>query len=140
MIDHVLVPVDDSPLARRALDFAVTEHPEADITILHVIDFVEESYGGEMLVGSDELRERAEDDAEDLLADARERASGHPGEVETVLEFGEPARIITDVAEEGTVGLIVMGCHGRSAISRVLLGDVAGTVVRRAPVPVTVVR
>lgn len=140
MIDHVLVPVDDSPLARRALDFAVTEHPEADITVLHVIDFVEESYGGEMLVGSDELRERAEDDAEDLLADARERASGHPGAVETVVEFGEPASVITDVAEERTVGLIVMGCHGRSAMARVLLGDVAGTVVRRAPVPVTVVR
>jgi nucleotide-binding universal stress UspA family protein len=34
----------------------------------------------------------------------------------------------------------VMGSHGRSGMSRILLGSVAETVVRRATVPVTVVR
>jgi nucleotide-binding universal stress UspA family protein len=59
MINHVLVPMDDSPLARRALDFATGVHAGADITVLHVIDYVEESYSAEMLVGPEELRERA---------------------------------------------------------------------------------
>jgi nucleotide-binding universal stress UspA family protein len=138
--EHVLVPIDDSPLARRALDFASTEHPGADLTILHAVDYVEESYGAEMLVGSEELRNRAREEAEELLAEARERTADHAGAVETVTKFGDPARTINDYADEHDVDLIVMGCHGRSVVSRVLLGSVAGVVVRRAPVPVTVVR
>ena len=73
---------------------------------------------------------------EALLAAAQKNGAT----VETVTEFGEPARVIGEYAGDHDVDLIVMGCHGRSTVSRILLGDVAGTVVRRAPVPVTVVR
>jgi nucleotide-binding universal stress UspA family protein len=44
------------------------------------------------------------------------------------------------LAEDHDVDGIVMGSHGRSGISRVLLGSVAETAVRRAPCPVTIVR
>lgn len=140
MIEHVLVPMDDSPLAKRALDFALKVHPEADITVLRVIDYVEESYGAEMLVGSEEIRKRATEKAEELFDEVRERTADHNGEVRTVTEFGAPARTIRKYAAEHEIDLIVIGCHGRSLVSRVLIGDVAQTVVQRAPVPVTVVR
>ncbi|WP_435345840.1 universal stress protein [Haloarchaeobius sp. HRN-SO-5] len=140
MVDRVLVPMDDSPLARRALDFALEVHPEADITVLNVIDYVEESYSAEMLVGGEELRARATERANALLEDARERATDHAGEVTTVVEFGNPSRVIVDYAEENPVDVVVMGGHGRSMVARMVLGDVAQTVVQRATVPVTVVR
>jgi len=140
VIEHVLVPVDDSPMARRALDFALEAHPEAELTLLHVVDLVEESYGARMLVGEETLRERARERAADLADDYLERAADHPGTVSTVTEFGKPARVIGDYADDEDVDLIVIGSHGRSLLSRVLLGDVAADVVRRAPVPVTVVR
>ena len=140
MIEHVLVPMDDSPLAERALDFALEVHPGAAITVLRVIDYVEESYGAELLVGPEEVRERAIAEAEELFEGVRERATDHAGEVRTVTEFGEPSRVIPEFAAERDVDLVVIGCHGRSLVSRVLLGDVAQTVVQQAPVPVTVVR
>lgn len=140
MVDHVLVPMDDSPLGERALEFALDVHPDADITVLRVIDYVEESYKAEMLVGAEEIRQRATDRAEDLFDEVRERTADHGGEVKTVTEFGKPSRVIPEYAADHDVDLVVIGCHGRSLLSRVLIGDVAQTVVRQAPVPVTVVR
>ena len=49
-------------------------------------------------------------------------------------------REIIGFAEDNDVSHIVIGSHGRTGASRVLLGSVAQTVVRRAPTPVTVVR
>nr|WP_239524364.1 universal stress protein [Halogeometricum borinquense] len=46
----------------------------------------------------------------------------------------------TEYAENQDIDHIVIGCHGRSIVSRVLLGDVAQTVAQRASVPVTFVR
>jgi len=53
---------------------------------------------------------------------------------------GKPSREIVSFAEENDVTQIIIGSHGRKGVSRVLLGNVAENVVRRAPVTVTVVR
>jgi len=45
-----------------------------------------------------------------------------------------------EFAHEGDCDHVIIGSHGREGILRVLLGRVAETVVRRAPMPVTVVR
>lgn len=140
MIDHVLVPMDDSPLARHALEFALEAHPTANVTVLHVVEHVDGSVGAELLVGPERLRGRAEARAERLFDEARERAADHGGELTTVTRFGTPARVITEFAREEDVDLVVIGCHGRRIVPQVLLGDVAQEVVRRASVPVTVVR
>jgi len=140
VIEHVLVPMDESPMARRALAFALDAHPEAAVTVLFVVDYVEESYGAEMLVGPERLRERADERAERVFDRARDTAAERDASVETRTEYGDPARVVSEYADEHDVDLIVIGSHGRSLVSRVLLGDVADTVVRRAPVPVTVVR
>jgi nucleotide-binding universal stress UspA family protein len=60
--------------------------------------------------------------------------------VDTTAEVGGPANAIVECAEEESVDHIVTGSHGRSGVTRILLGSVAETVVRRSPVPVTVVR
>lgn len=140
MIDRVLVPIDHSPLARDALEYALEVHPDAEITALHVINYVEESYSAEMLVGPETLRDRAEKRADELFSEASELAAEAGIELSTVTKFGDPARKIIEYADETDVDLIVIGSHGRSFLSRFLLGDTADTVVHRAPVPVTVIR
>jgi len=52
---------------------------------------------------------------------------------------GRPADAITAYADDHDIDAIVMGSRGRSGVSRVLLGSVAGTVVQDSSVPVTVV-
>lgn len=132
--------MDHSPLARRALEFAVELHPSARVTVLHVIDYVEESYSAEMLVGPDALKERAEARTAELFESARAVADEADVELETVTKYGDPGREIVDYADEAAVDLIVMGSHGRSLLSRIIVGDTADRVVHQAAVPVTVVR
>jgi nucleotide-binding universal stress UspA family protein len=59
--------------------------------------------------------------------------------VKTALLSGRVARHIIDYARETSVGLIVLGTHGRTGVSRALLGSVAEAVVRLAPCPVLTV-
>ncbi|MFB6123694.1 MAG: universal stress protein [Haloferacaceae archaeon] len=138
MIPRVLVPIDGSPQSEKALQFAAEEWPDADVLLLHVIDPVEAGYSPSVLPGgSEEWYEQAKATAEKLFSQARE-ATGR--DAETRVEVGRPPQTIVDVAEEADVDHVVIGSHGRTGVSRVLLGSVAEHVVRRSPAPVTVVR
>ena len=53
---------------------------------------------------------------------------------------GEDATEILNYVEEHDVDVVIVGSHGRSLPARILMGGVSETVVRRAPVPVMVVR
>lgn len=56
------------------------------------------------------------------------------------LRSGSPVTHIGEYAKEKGIDLIVMGTHGRSGFSHLLLGSVAENVVRRAPCSVLTVR
>ena len=60
--------------------------------------------------------------------------------VEHVLEEGDPATAILQIAQERPCELIVMGSHGRTGLGRLLMGSVAEQVVRKAPCPVLTVK
>lgn len=61
-------------------------------------------------------------------------------DVEAIVLEGDPADELIRYAEENGMDLIVMGTLGRTGIERLLLGSVAGNVVRNSKVPVMVVR
>jgi nucleotide-binding universal stress UspA family protein len=138
---HVLVPLDGSGRAECALEHAMEAFPEARLTLLTVIDPAS-GFAGAGAPGTAEVwYESAREQAEARLAEARDRAATEGMAAETRVETGRPARVIVDCAEEEEgVDQVVMGSHGREGVSRLLLGSVAETVVRRSPVPVTVVR
>lgn len=142
MAKRVLVPIDGSEQARTALEYALEEFAEETVTILHVIDPREfNTYGGiDGWIDIDDLREQRRAQAEKLIEDARERAAERGITASTDVVTGKVARAIVEYAVEHDVEHIVLGSHGRSGISRILLGSVAENVVRRSPVPVTVVR
>jgi len=142
MVRHVLVPYDGSEQADEALDFAFEEHPDATVSVLHVIDPVEAGYSSQPTAfgQAEEWFETAREEAETLLDGVRERAGAEGVAVDTTVEVGRPSRAIVEYADENDVEQIVMGSHGRSGVSRILLGSVAEAVVRRSPVPVTIVR
>jgi nucleotide-binding universal stress UspA family protein len=57
-----------------------------------------------------------------------------------LLNEGDPAAVIVDAAETQNCDLIVMGTHGRTGLSRLLMGSVAENVLRKATVPVLTVK
>lgn len=143
MPHHILVPIDGSPQAREALEYAMREFPDATFTALTVLSPAEMNTGGtEMGMASyaDQWMEIEEERAEERFQQVRSLADEHGVALETETVLGQAARAIVDYAEEHPIDQIVMGSHGRDGVSRVLLGSVAETVVRRSPCPVTVVR
>lgn len=144
MIDTVLVPVDASERSTHALEYALEVHPDATITALHIVDprnfYPATSIEGGITAGYDQMRTNYERQAQKILDDARETAAARGGEIETDWISGEVPRSIVKYVSEHDIDQIVMGSHGRSGASRILLGSVAETVTRRSPVPVTIVR
>lgn len=141
---HVLVPYDESEGSDHALEHALEQYPEATVTLLHVVDLVDAGYAspvdGTVPGFWEEWFENEKAASERLLGEGRQRASEAGVDVRTDTVVGRPTRAINEYVEEHAVDHVVMGSHGRSGVTRVLLGSVAEGVVRRAPVPVTVVR
>lgn len=136
--------MDYSELAQKALRTTLSLHPDADVTILHVIDFRTSDLGpggwGDTPDEFDQWLASARDDAEELLADAAATAVESGLDVATDTVVGEDASSILDYIEDGDFDLVVMGSHGRSLPARLLLGGVSEAVVRHSPVPVMLVR
>jgi len=143
MVERVLVPVDGSEQGLAAAEFVVEEFSGATMVLLHVIDPAREtSYPSATLPSfSEEWYEREKARAEDLF-DEIEAVVGEEVAVERATEVGKPTDVIVDFAGDGDndIDHVAMGSHGRKGVSRLLLGSVAEAVVRRSPVPVTVVR
>lgn len=142
---HVLVPLDGSEPSWGALDHAIETYAGDRISVLHVVDPSAGSYAGAEGGYYDPVAfDRARERGENRCSEARERleAAGALGETEfeTAVEVGGTSRTILEYVDDHDVDHVVMGSHGRSGISRILIGSVAETVTRRAPVPVTIVR
>jgi nucleotide-binding universal stress UspA family protein len=139
---HVLVPIDFSPYAEQALDYAIAlaQKLQARVTLLHVIQPPLVA-GADMGVWPspafiDDLKTAITRDMEGSLA--RVTAAGLAGEIAVV--HGVPFHEILNTAKARQMDLIIMGTHGRTGLPHVLLGSVAEKVVRLAPCPVLVAR
>ncbi|SEP27728.1 Nucleotide-binding universal stress protein, UspA family [Halogranum amylolyticum] len=138
MSSRVLVPVDGSEASRLAFAHATVRFRDGHVTLLHVIEpFPDHSkaagYEGRRLEQVFERRQQ-------LLDDIAASEAQYAGTVTTELVYGRPVRMIPRYVENNEVDEVVVGSRGRDGTSRLLLGSVAETVVRRVPVPVTVVR
>ncbi|WP_312908027.1 universal stress protein [Natronosalvus caseinilyticus] len=139
MISRILVPVDDSEMAEHALEHALEVYPDAEVTVLHVVGEPSPMWGEAAgLALADDLEAAADASAEPVLERAETIAADHEREITTTVQLGHPARAIVNQAEDYDV--VVLGSHGGSLVDRVIVGNVAETVFRRSPVPVTVVR
>ena len=147
MIERVLVPVDHSEQAERAFDFAIEAFPDAELTVLYVLDLPSTGYRTGRENGPPEpdadlevLVSEATDFLDDYVEKGRAADVSVTADHAIAYERGKVARAIIDYGDENGADHIVIGSHGRTGASRVLLGSVAETVTRRSPVPVTVVR
>ncbi|WP_336343370.1 universal stress protein [Halalkalicoccus ordinarius] len=139
MTRRVLVAMTQSEESERAVEHAVSTFPDAEITVLHVIN-PNTYYGAEGEMSYRHVVETGEERAEELFEIATEIAERHGASIATETAFGNARHEILAYAKEHDVDQIVMGSRGRSGISRALLGSVAEAVTRRSPVPVTVVK
>lgn len=143
----ILVPVDFSPSSKLALDYALAlaEKFQASIEVLHcweVPAYLRPDltvWSGEVSVTlADHARREAEKGMQEFLADSRPK-SGGPALASRIASGAPYSTILTAIDETGS-DLVVMGTHGRTGLSHLVLGSVAEKVVRHARCPVMTVR
>ncbi|MFC4436262.1 MULTISPECIES: universal stress protein [Natrialbaceae] len=135
----VLVAYDGSAPAQKAVEYAFSSHADEEIILLRVVEAADGSTEAGINLVKEALQDR-EEEASTELEDATAVLDTDDVEFRTETAVGKPEREVVTFAEEHDVDHIVIGSHGREGVSRVLLGSVAEKIVRRAPVPVTVVR
>lgn len=142
MVDSVLVAMDDSALSREALAFALETFPDADITVVHVaypdLDMLPDDTREVFQASLDELSGVGDETAASVFDAIRDIAGGR--DVAVTFLTGEAERRIVEYADDEAFDHVVLGTHGRSGISRVLIGSVAEAVLRKTTVPTTLVK
>jgi len=136
-IDTILHPTDLSDSAGHALQLArsLARDHGARLVLLNVV--VPPIPVTEVYIPNGELVELMDQQCRHM-ADLAAQIQDVP--VETHVVQGQPGAAIVSVAERCQADLIVMGTHGRSGITRMLLGSVAEVVMRQAHCPVLTVK
>lgn len=142
----LLVPHDFSPAAARAFALAceLAQLSGGRVLLLHISPIpnglrrdtkIVPDDGGPPVRIDEHMTSAAKKKLEILLAERCQT-----GSVCAVASDGDCADVILDEVKEHGADVIVMGTHGRTGMKRLLLGSVAERVIRRADVPVLVVR
>ncbi len=140
---RILVPVDFSDTARKALQYAVPFAApfDAELIVVHVLQPLnlppEIGYlPPELAVSRSDFRDSARQQLEKLCA----REIGARARSQVRVREGVPWQEIAAAARDTNADLIILATHGRTGLKHVLVGSVTERVVRHAPCPVLVVR
>jgi universal stress protein A len=141
-INKILCPTDFSRPADMAFEYAdfLAKLHAADLVLLHVVDLPEGHPFSEIfaLTSSDaieQLEKRTREDLQDLMNRVDKSVNAA-----VAVRRGKAWVEICKAMEEEQADMIVLGSHGRTGLSHVLLGSVAEKVLRHASCPVLVVR
>ncbi|KPC52919.1 universal stress protein [Amantichitinum ursilacus] len=145
MYQRILVPVDDSATStaalRESIRFAIDQ--KACVRLIHVIDLAQFAWSANEFLDVPQLQDSLRKSGEQLLARHAEVLSAQNISAETALLEawgGNLARSIVDDAAAWKADVLVMGTHGYSGLTHLLLGSVAEGVMRHTQVPILLVR
>lgn len=142
MAKRILVPLDQSTLAETVLPLVddLARGEGALVRLLYVAPppHTRMSEEGLVVAYADQEMERLEAEGRDYLSKVEVQLGGVT--VECVVRFGDPLTEILGEAAAFEADLITVTTAGRSGLSRAILGSVAEQVMRKAEVPVLLLR
>jgi nucleotide-binding universal stress UspA family protein len=140
-INKVLVTLDGSSFSERVLPYAKTlaQAIDGEILLLTVPEVPEPEMYGPMYDAVEELRHKAEANAERYLHGVANGLREEGANVRAIITGSRPATTIVEVAEQEHADLIMLATHGRGGMQRLMVGSVADRVVHHAGCPVFLV-
>ena len=145
MYKKILVPLDTSTLAECTLAHvkAIARGLKVpEVVLLSALSPVKQWWMDDGTIPDDWLREneaKAIGYVKSYLAKMADSLKKDGITTEIIVVSGEPAEVILDYVKKKPVDLIVMSTHGRTGVTRWLLGGVADRVIRYSAVPVLVI-
>lgn len=147
MIRKILVPLDGSKLAERALPHAETfaKKFEAELLLVWALQpqpiVAMSEYGAISYAPIIDQEQQERKMAYKYLSDLRDRYRRQNIVIRTAVVKGKSiADAIVDIASQEKVDFIVKTTYGRSGISRLLYGSVAMKMLERTPCPIFLVK
>ena len=150
MYKRALVPLDGSPAAEAILPFLIEIAGPLDMAVVLVRvfepapitigDTSSRDVLGHMLARQREIDAAHRQDAEEYLAPIAAELAARGIQVRTQVRAGYPVDQILAAGRDAGADLIAMTTHGRTGLDRLLFGSVAEAVLRRADVPVFLMR
>ena len=132
----ILVGFDGSEGSEQALNRAIMMmEPYGELVLLAVVPSPEDH-----TFVDEEIYKKLKKKAENLVNDVISDLGTHEFKISGMVEEGDPASIIIEIANSIDVDLIVLGSKGHSEFGHYLIGSVANKVVQYAHKPVMVVR
>ncbi len=142
-VQRLVVPLDGSPPAERALPFAtrIAQAARAELILLNVVPGPRTAFlAGAALEAELLAHEHAEAEAKASLERvAAQLPDSHGIQVHVRVRTGEPAPSIAAELTAESPDLIVMSTHGRTGGMRFLYGSVAEDLLRATPLPIVLV-
>jgi len=140
-IKRILVPIDFSPPARRALRYAtrLAERCRARLVLLHVAELpghLTSSFAEEVVQNEREHMAEAERMLNALVPDEERRGV----DLRILVKSGNAADEILSTASEEKTDLMIMGTHGHGFLGRCRLGSVSRKILRRVDIPTITVQ
>jgi nucleotide-binding universal stress UspA family protein len=141
MYKRVVVPLDGSPVAEAILPFIldIAGPLGLEVLLLHVVQWRPSPATERGHAPMDDLPTLTAK-AKSYLAGFAPRLRARGVNAETSVRSGDPVQEILAGAAEAGADLIAMSTHGRTGLGRLLFGSVAEAVLRRAEVPVFLMR
>lgn len=143
-IKRILLPADFSNHSEESLLYAksLAETFDAQLVLLHVVNLPSQvTFNDTGLVSVYEYQPEIEVYAYEQLKELYEQSEGPAVKnVAYAIEYNLESDGIVQYAEDNDVDLVVMGTHGRTGMSRFLLGNVTAKTLRRITCPVFVVK
>ena len=141
----ILHATDYSKASAGALDEAVAlaKQNRAELLLLHVIEPVTPYVAGEDMAGAElymKLEETTKQEAETSMKKLMEKLRKLKVNAKSLLLRGTAHEQIVRSAKSRRANLIVIGTHGRTGLSKLLMGSVANQVISTAHCPVLTVR
>jgi len=146
MYKRILVPLDGSSPSRAGLREAIglAADTGSDLVVLHVVSELPLLMGGaEAYINYGEMAELLMSAGSELVQEAARSAQKDGVTCETQVIDGGATPVCDVILEQIAAqrcDLVVMGTHGRRGLKRLTLGSDAELVVRRAGIPVLLVR
>jgi nucleotide-binding universal stress UspA family protein len=142
MFGRILVPLDGSKLAERAISVAtrIARAAGGSVIVVQALGTDIGLYLVPQPILTGQIIDAEVVEAEKYLRDIATSINRNGVSTETVALFGPPASTILSVAHSHRADLIVLCSHGYTGATRWVLGSVAEKVVRHTPIPMLVLR
>jgi nucleotide-binding universal stress UspA family protein len=141
----ILLPLDGSSMGEAALPYVITiaKALDSEVILMRVVETVQHVHtvgGPDHFAYSEQIIELAKNESVAYLDNVRQHFDKGNVHIRTIVRTGDPAQEIIRLSAEENINVVAMSSHGKSGITRWVMGSVFSKVLQAGETPLLLVR